>query len=66
MMEMTKASMQTPIEIALGIDEKGMTTAKRLYEFLELNPRNYARWCKSNITGNEFAEEKSAGENGGL
>lgn len=47
----------TPIEIALGIDEKGMTTARKLYEFLELNPGNYARWTKSNITENEFAEE---------
>lgn len=49
--------LQTPIEIALGIDEKGMTTAKRLYEFLELNPRNYSHWCKRNILNNEFAEE---------
>ncbi len=53
---MADQELQTPIEIALGIDEKGMTTARRLYEFLQLNPRNYARWCKSNITGNEFAE----------
>ena len=28
---------QTPIEIALGVDERGMTTAKKLYEFLELD-----------------------------
>lgn len=48
---------QTPIEIALGVDENGMTTAKKLYAFLELNPGNFARWCKSNITENEFAEE---------
>ena len=48
---------QTPIEIALQIDENGMTTAKRLYDFLELDKKNYARWCKSNITENEFAEE---------
>lgn len=47
----------TPIEIALGIDENGMTTARKLYEFLELNPSNYARWCKMNITENEFADE---------
>lgn len=26
----------TPIEIALGIDEDGKTTARKLYEFLEL------------------------------
>lgn len=49
--------MQTPIEIALGVDENGMTTAKKLYEFLELDSRNYSRWCKNNITENEFAEE---------
>lgn len=48
---------RTPIEIALGIDEEGMTTARKLYAFLELDSSNYSRWCKSNITGNEFAEE---------
>lgn len=48
---------KTPIEIALGIDEDGMTTARKLYAFLELDSRNYSRWCKSNITENEFAEE---------
>lgn len=47
-LEVTMA--QTPIEIALGIDENGMTTAKKLYEFLEMDSRNYSRWCKSNIT----------------
>lgn len=49
----------TPIEIALGIDENGMTTAKSLYEFLELNPSNYSKWCKRNILENEFAEENT-------
>lgn len=48
---------QTPIEIALGVDENGMTTASKLYEFLELSPSNYSKWCKSNITDNEFATE---------
>lgn len=52
-----KTKMQTPIEIALGIDEDGMTTARALYSFLELRPGNFARWCKSNITENQFAEE---------
>lgn len=47
----------TPIEIALGIDEEGMTTAKKLYEFLELDPKNYSRWCRMSIVENEFAEE---------
>ena len=48
---------QTPIEIALGIDENGMTTARKLYEFLELRPDNFSRWCKTNIAQNEFATE---------
>ncbi|MTK08439.1 MAG: toxin Bro [Hungatella sp.] len=48
----------TPIEIALGIDEKGMTTAKKLYEFLEMDKSHYSRWVKSNITDNQFADEK--------
>lgn len=34
-----------------------MTTARKLYEFLELNPAVYARWAKTNITENRFAEE---------
>jgi anti-repressor protein len=55
--ELETTKMQTPIEIALGVDENGMTTAKKLYEFLELDSRNYSRWCKSNIIENEFAEE---------
>ncbi len=57
MNELETTKMQTPIEIALGVDENGMTTAKKLYEFLELDSRNYSRWCKSNIIENEFAEE---------
>lgn len=48
---------RTPIEIALDIDSEGMTTAKKLYLFLELNPSNYSKWCKTNITENEFATE---------
>jgi anti-repressor protein len=55
--ELKQAKMQTPIEIALGVDENGMTSARKLYAFLELDSRNYSRWCKSNIIENEFAEE---------
>ena len=55
--EITLSEKKTPIEIALGVDDKGMTTAKKLYEFLELDPKNYSRWCRSNIVNNEFAEE---------
>lgn len=57
MIEIANVTMQTPIEIALGIDENGMTTAKKLFDFLEMNPANYARWVKRNIVENEFAEE---------
>lgn len=48
---------RTPIEVALEIDSDNMTTAKKLYAFLQLNPAHYARWCKTNIMNNEFAEE---------
>lgn len=57
MNDVIERTMQTPIEVALGIDENGMTTAKKLYAFLELNKSNYAKWCRTNITENEFAEE---------
>lgn len=50
-------SHQTPIEIALGIDSQGRTTAKKLYEFLELDRSHYNRWCNTNILKNKFAEE---------
>ena len=48
---------QTPIEIALGIDENGMTTARKLYEFLGMDKSNYSRWIRNNITENQFATE---------
>ena len=47
----------TPIEMVLGGDEQGMTTARKLYEFLELSPSNYSKWCRTNIIENDFAEE---------
>lgn len=52
----TKTEQQTPIEIALGVDAQGMTTAKKLYKFLELESAHYARWCEKNILQNRFAE----------
>lgn len=42
-------SKQTPIEIALGIDENGYTTARALYDFLDMPKQNFARWAKKNI-----------------
>jgi anti-repressor protein len=55
--ELKQAKMQTPIEIALGVDENGMTTARKLYAFLELAQGQFSRWAKSNIVDNEFATE---------
>lgn len=49
--------MRTPIEIALDIDEQGMTTARKLYEFLELAQGQFSRWAKANIIDNLFATE---------
>ncbi len=49
--------VQTPIEIALGIDENGMTTARKLYEFLEMDKSHYSRWYKQNVIDNAFAAE---------
>lgn len=57
MNELETTKMQTPIEIALGVDENGMTTARALYEFLEMPTQNFARWAKTNIEENEFYEE---------
>lgn len=57
MQEISETTMMTPIEIALGVDENGMTTARKLYQFLELRKADFARWCKNNITENEFATE---------
>lgn len=53
----SSTSDKTPIEIALQIDSNGMTTASKLYDFLELNPSNFASWCRRNITRNKFATE---------
>ena len=50
-------SNETPIEISLQIDKDGMTTASKLYAFLDLLPSNFARWCKKNIVNNKFATE---------
>jgi Phage anti-repressor protein len=48
---------KTPIELALKIDENGMTTASNLYAFLELHPSHFSDWCKRNIKNNKFAIE---------
>ena len=50
-------NFQTPIEIALGIDENGLTTARNLYDFLELGKGQFSRWAKTNIENNEYYQE---------
>lgn len=55
----TDTSKLTPIEIALGIDNEGRTTARKLYDFLELDMSNYAKWFRKNILENDFAEEST-------
>lgn len=57
MEEIMRTANQTPIEIALQIDEDGFTTSKKLYDWLDLNPSHYARWIKENITENPYADE---------
>ncbi len=41
----------------IKINENGKTTARELYEFLELDLTHFSKWCKSNILENQFAEE---------
>lgn len=57
MNKVSKGSKQTPIEIMIQVDSEGKTTAKALYEFLELDKSHYSKWCKRNILENDFAEE---------
>lgn len=55
--QMNHTTQQTPIEIALKIDENGMTTASSMHAFLELHPSNFPKWCKRNIEKNSFVTE---------
>lgn len=41
MNELLETTHQTPIEIALGIDEQGLTTARKLYDFLEMDKSHF-------------------------
>ncbi len=53
----TLTTQQTPIEIALKMDEKGMVSAKNMYDFLGLDASHFARWCRDNITNNPIVSE---------
>ena len=55
--EISRKEMRTPIEVFLEMDENNMVSAKKLYEFLELDPSHYARWCKRNIIDNPIVDE---------
>lgn len=48
---------QTPIEVLLQVGEDGRVSSKSVYEFLNMLPNHYARWCRINIVENQFAEE---------
>lgn len=48
---------RNPIEAAIGVDEEGMTTTKKLYAYLQLHPALYSMWVRNNIEANIFAEE---------
>jgi len=56
---MNNTTNQTPIEIAIGIDNKGMITAGKLFDFLGMDRSNFSRWFRTNIIGNDFAEENT-------
>ncbi|PEP84184.1 antA/AntB antirepressor family protein, partial [Bacillus toyonensis] len=57
MSQLINQTDKTPIEVVLAVDEDGRTYARKVYEFLELNPSNFSRWVKTNITNNPFAME---------
>jgi len=53
--EIMNTTNQTPIEVMLKIDDEGYTTARNLYEFLELDTTHYSRWINKNIENNPYA-----------
>lgn len=63
---------EEPIQNALEIDEEGWTTAKKLYDWLELDPSHFSRWCEERILNNPYVDEmdfspltaKNTGERG--
>ena len=56
-LDVTENAERTPIEVALGVDKDGFTTAKKLYQWLELDESHYSRWVSTNILENPFAEK---------
>lgn len=56
---LNNSAKQTPIEIALQINDDGTVSARNVFKFLGMDFKNYARWCRMNITENQFAEENA-------
>ena len=54
---MNETTQKTPIEVILAVDDEGYTTASAVYEWLELDPSHFARWCSTNIVENPMFEE---------
>lgn len=48
---------QSPIELLLEVGEDGRVSSRNVYKFLGHDFANYSRWCRNNITSNEFADE---------
>ena len=41
----------------IKVDSSGKTTARELYDFLQLNPTQFSRWAKTNIEKDDFYTE---------
>ncbi len=50
-----KRTDKTSIETFSAVDEDGRTYARKVYEFLELNPLHFSNWVRTNITNTPFA-----------
>lgn len=57
MNEIVKTTDKTPIEVALEVDSDGWTTAKKLYDWLGLDPTNYSKWINERILNNPYVDE---------
>jgi len=57
--EIIAVTDRTPIEIALRMDKDGFVSGRNLYDFLQLDKSNYAKWCRANIIENPFAEKNA-------
>lgn len=61
MNDLETTKMQTPIEIALGVDENGMTTARALYEFWNLRKASFQGGRKPTLSRMNFMKKTKTG-----